>query len=121
MYKIIYYEDRNGREPVRDYIEELVKRTDKDGRIKATKILDYIDSLRIYGTAVRGEHIKHLEGDIWELRPIRDRILFAAWDGNGFILLHYFVKKTMKTPRREIDQAKRNLIDHKERSKSDEQ
>ena len=23
--------------------------------------------------------IKHLEGEIWELRPLRDRILFAAW------------------------------------------
>ena len=47
--------------------------------------------------------MKHLEGDIWELRPLRDRILFAAWVGDSFVLLHHFVKKTQKTPQREID------------------
>ena len=51
---------------------------------------------------------------------MRDRVLFAAWDGNSFIILHHFVKKTQKTPRREIDQAKRNLTDHIERGFEDE-
>jgi phage-related protein len=55
--------------------------------------------------------MKHLEGEIWELRPIRDRILFAAWTENRFVLLHQFMKKTQKTPRREIEQAKNNLAD----------
>ena len=65
--------------------------------------------------------MKHLEGEIWELRPLRDRILFAAWDGCTFILLHLFMKDTQKTPRREIEQAKRNLADYRERSNSNEQ
>jgi phage-related protein len=30
------------------------------------------------------------------------------------------MKKTQKTPRREIDQAKRNLADYRERSKDNE-
>jgi phage-related protein len=55
-----------------------------------------------------------------ELRPISERVLFAAWDGNKFILLHYFTKKTQKTPQREIDQAKRNLADYRKRSGNDE-
>ena len=39
---------------------------------------------------------------------------------NGFILLHYFqFKKTQKTPKREIDQAKRNLKDMQERNESE--
>jgi phage-related protein len=62
-------------------------------------------------------YMKHLEGDIWELRPIRNRILFASWTDNGFILLHYFIKKTQKTPRREIDKAIHNLQDISERNK----
>ena len=53
--------------------------------------------------------IKHLEGDIWELRPLRDRILFAAWLDDGFILLHHFVKKTQKT----IDARKKQGISQK--------
>ncbi|WP_442857321.1 type II toxin-antitoxin system RelE/ParE family toxin [Butyrivibrio sp. TB] len=32
------------------------------------------------------------------------------------MLLHQFVKKTQKTPKREIDQAKRELTDYLERS-----
>jgi len=44
-------------------------------------------------------HIEHLDGPIWKLRPLRDRILFAAWVGGGFVLLHAFVKKTQKTTR----------------------
>ena len=30
------------------------------------------------------------------LRPLRDRILFAAWNGRDFILLHWFVKQIRK-------------------------
>jgi len=40
--------------------------------------------------------------------------------GKSFILLHHFVKKTQKTPSREIDQAKRNLTDYRERSNNDD-
>jgi len=46
--------------------------------------------------------------------------IFASWTDNSSILLHYFVKKTQKTPKQEIDQAKRNLKDIQERSKSNE-
>ena len=57
--------------------------------------------------------MKHLDGDIWELRPVSDRVLFAGADSNGFVLLHQFKKKTQKTPKREIDQAKRELDDYR--------
>lgn len=59
---------------------------------------------------------KKLDGEIWELRPLRDRILFASWCNNNFILLHIFMKQTQKTPRREIEKAKRFLEDYKKRS-----
>ena len=71
--------------------------------------------MREYGTQAGEPYIKHLDGEIWELRPIRDRILFAAYTGNKFVLLHHFMKKTQKTPPREIEQAKRELDDIKER------
>lgn len=46
---------------------------------------------------------------------MNNRILFAGWVGGAFVLLHCFVKKTQKTPKREIEQAKRELADFKER------
>ena len=61
------------------------------------------------------------EDEIWELRPLRNRILFVAWVDGSFVLLHHFVKKTQKTPRREIEKAKRELKDLKERGLSDEE
>ena len=65
--------------------------------------------------------LNNLEDEIWELRPLRDRILFVAWIDGSFVLLHHFVKKTQKTPRREIEKAKRELKDLKERGGSDEE
>ena len=52
---------------------------------------------------------------------LRDRILFVAWLDGSFVLLHHFVKKTQKTPRREIEKAKRELQDLKERGLRDEE
>jgi len=117
LYKIYFYKDRNGKEPVKDYIQELAVHKSKDSRIKLTKIRDYLKMLSEYGTRVGVPYVKHLDGDIWELRPLRDRILFAAWNGESFILLHQFMKQTQKTPQREIETAKRNLASYRERSK----
>ena len=111
MYAIEFYEDAKGRKPVREYIRELAQKKDKDSRIKADKIRDYIKALRKYGKALGEPHIKHLDGEIWELRPLQDRILFAAWHGNSFLLISHFVKKSQKTPPREIEKAKRLLKD----------
>ena len=120
MYQVYFYEDKSGRAPVLEYLRELMGKKDKDSRIKAQKIGDYIEILREYGTRAGEPYIKHLEGEIWELRPIRDRILFAAWNGSDFVLLHCFVKKTQKTPPREIERAKKNLSEYRKRSDSDE-
>ena len=110
---ILFFKDKNGREPVKEFIEELSLKKDKNSRINFNKISDYIKALSIYGTNIGEPYVKHLDGDIWELRPVRNRILFAAWDGDKFILLHLFIKKTQKTPRKEIETAKRNFNKYK--------
>lgn len=115
MHKIYFYRDKDGNEPVLDYLRELAGKRDKDSRIKANKIRDYVKVLSQYGTQVGEPYIKHLDGEIWELRPIRDRILFAAWYNGSYVLLHSFMKKTQKTPAKEIEQAKRELADLIER------
>ena len=120
MHGIIYYRNRHGKSPIADYLRELDSRKDKKSCILLTKIYDYIDYLREAGKSAGEPYIKHLDGEIWELRPVKERVLFAAWDGNMFILLHHFTKKTRKTPQKEIDRAKRNLADYRERSGNDE-
>lgn len=71
--------------------------------------------LKINGLNLGEPYIRHIENEIWELRPLRDRILFASWSNNKFILLSVFMKQTQKTPRREIEKAKELLKDYKRR------
>ena len=119
MYKIFFYEDKNGNSPVYEYIQGLSKRTDKDGRINFNKINDYIEVLSEYGKTAGTPYMKHLDSEIWELRPIRARLFFSSWIDDSFIILHFFqFKKTQKTPKREIEQAKQNLKDAIERSRA---
>ncbi|MCL2494086.1 MAG: type II toxin-antitoxin system RelE/ParE family toxin [Oscillospiraceae bacterium] len=115
MYKIFLFQKNNGEVPLLDYLNELSQGGGKDNRIKLKKILEYVRALRQYGTALGEPYIKHLEGELWELRPLRGRIVFVAWVDDSYVLLHHFIKKTQKTPVREIEQAKRELAELKER------
>lgn len=115
MYNIIFYEDKKGNSPVRDYTNALALKNDKNSRIKFQKIKRDMQFLTERGTRIGEPIVKHVNGEIWELRPLRDRILFAAWIGDSFVLLHTFQKETQKTPRSEIEKAERELADFKER------
>lgn len=121
MHEIRFYKDKDGKEPVAEYLAELGNKGDKDSRIKLTKIRDYIKMLSVHGTQAGQPYIKHIDGEIWELRPLRDRIFFVAWANDGYVLLHHFMKKTQKTPAREIEKAKREYADLIERSVEHEQ
>jgi phage-related protein len=58
---------------------------------------------------MREPHVKYLEGSLWEMRMRgRDgisRALYVAARGQRVVIVRVFVKKTQKTPRREIDLA----------------
>lgn len=117
MYEIIFYQDKKGNEPIKYCIYEISqKQNSKDARIKLKKIFEYIGQLKTYGVSAGKLAIDRITGtDLFELRPTTDRIFFAYWKDNTFVLLHHFVKKTQKTPLREIEQAQRNLKDFLER------
>ncbi|MCL2566104.1 MAG: type II toxin-antitoxin system RelE/ParE family toxin [Defluviitaleaceae bacterium] len=118
MYDAIFYSDSRGNEPIAEFINELRQKslTDKNARINFNKIVAYIDILCEKGVRVGEPIVKHLDGDIWELRPLDNRILFAYYEDRIYILLHHFAKKTNKVPLREIEQAKRNFADYIERN-----
>ena len=60
---------------------------------------------------VHEPYVKHLQGRLWEMRMKgRDGIARAAYVtavGQRVVVVHVFVKKTQKTPRREIEIALR--------------
>lgn len=118
MFQIEFYEDAQGNSPIEDFLDELDKKstTSKADRVRLKKIYEYLDILEELGP-IGEPYTKHLDEEIWELRPYNDRILFAGLIDSRFILLHHFVKKTNKTPRREIEKAKANLTDYIQRAK----
>lgn len=90
--------------------------TNKSSRINRNKIYAYMNLLMKEGTRVGENVTKHIDGDIWELRPLKNRIMYAYYKDNKFILLSHFEKKTQKTPKSEILKAQRYLKDYKERN-----
>jgi phage-related protein len=119
MYHVIFYEDKNGKSEVLDFIHGLNRKAqdgNKDARVNLRKIGTYMDALIEEGTRIGEPVTKHLSGEIWELRPLKNRILYAYYENDTFIILHHFVKKTRKTPRREIERALNNLADYRERN-----
>ena len=119
MYEIIFHKNKNGENEVEQYIRSLKDRKDKDGKIKYEKISGYLEALSERGLDIGMPSIKYLKNGIWELRPLKDRILFGYVENNKFIILSRFVKKTRKTPIREIIYAQKLLKDYKEGIKSE--
>jgi phage-related protein len=69
----VLYANTQGRQPIKDYLTELAGKSDKDSRIKLNKIDYCFQVLREYGTRAGEPFVKHIEGDVWELRPLSDR------------------------------------------------
>lgn len=78
MFEVMFYRDKDGKSEISDYLDDLEKKseTDKNARVNKDKILAYMIALGEYGTRIGKPFIKHIEGDLWELRPLRNRIFF---------------------------------------------
>lgn len=122
MYEIRFYRKKDGEEPVAEFMKKLASQKGKDSRIQLGKIRDYIKVLQEHGTRAGEPFVKKVDDkeNIWELRPLGNRIFFVAWIENTFVLLHVFQKQTQKTPQRQIDQARREVKDLRERGLDDE-
>lgn len=116
MFEVIIYASENGKSSVKDFFDSLHADKSKNARINLKKVLLYLKMLSENGLQLRPPIIKKIEGEIWELRPLDNRILFFAWNGNAFVLLHHFVKKTQKTPKNEIEQAQQNMLNFKKQN-----
>jgi phage-related protein len=58
---------------------------------------------------VREPHVKHLRGSLWEMRLTGkdgiSRALYVTAVGRRVVVVRVFIKKTQKTPSREIELA----------------
>lgn len=105
-YQIEYFTDARGEKPVLNFIYGL------SAKHKA-KVMVYLEQLQSEGVNLKEPYTRHLGDKLRELRIEYERnqyrIIHFFYIEKKIVLLHAFVKKTKKTPRREIDIAKSRL------------
>ncbi len=115
-YTCIFYETIAGKSPVEGFIGSLDEETQDKFILKNQLLQDF-------GPRLRHPHTDHLEEGIFELRfkgrEGQVRILFFFFYGKRIIFCHGFVKKTQKTPRKEIEIVKERRKDFLARHKKE--
>ncbi len=101
-YTCVYYETRDGKSPVEDFIDSLDESTQD-------KFIFKKELLEEFGPQLRYPHTDSIGDGVFELRfkgkEGQIRILFFFY-GEKIILTNGFIKKTRKTPKKEIRIAK---------------
>lgn len=87
-------------EKVREAFEDFPR----DIRASFQRIVELIQSHGL--ERVREPYVKHLEGSLWEMRMKGKsgiaRAVYVTAVHKKIVIVHVFVKKTQRTPRREI-------------------
>ena len=112
MYNIEFYEDSNGKSELWEFLESLrIKAaTNKDARIQYKQISLYIQLLEDNGTRLNENITKHIDDDIWELRPGNNRVLYFYFKNDTFVLLHQFRKKHKILPNAKVIRQRLNVM-----------
>lgn len=112
MFNVEFYERENGDIPVEKFLNSL------DIKMR-NKILMILNVLQEKGNQLREPYSKHLEDGIFEVRgKVRSdisRVLYFFYYNGKIIVTNGFVKKTQKTPRKEIELAKKYRKEYLER------
>lgn len=107
-FQVIVYSKENGETPFRDFLKGISPKM-------RTKVLWTIELLKEKGAELREPYSAPLKDGLFELRTKIGsdiiRCLYFFHKGHIVILSNGFVKKTDKTPRREIAKAKRYRAD----------
>ncbi len=86
------------------------------------KLLGILEILQEKGNLLREPYSKHLEDGIFEIRgkvgTDISRVLYFFFYDRKIILTNGFIKKSQKTPKKEIQMAKNRRHDYIERSQN---
>lgn len=108
-YEVKFYENENGDQPAKNFLLSI----DKKMRAKMVMV---ISILQDNGQELREPYSKYLTDGIFELRAKFGsdimRILYFFDIDRHVILTCGFIKKTQKTPKREIEKAKKYRADY---------
>ncbi|MFM9414137.1 type II toxin-antitoxin system RelE/ParE family toxin [Peptococcus simiae] len=116
-FAVEFFEKEDGTYPAEEFILSL----DIKMRAKAFRTLELLE---LKGNFLREPYSKHLEDGIFELRIKQSnniaRVLYFFVIGNRVILTNGFIKKTQKTPTKEIEISKQRRKEFKQRSEKND-
>ena len=97
-------------ETLNDTVGEELQALPADMRARFTRICELIAMVGL--ERMGAPHVRHLTGPLWEMRlsgraGISRALYVAIEDEARIVVVRAFIKKSMKTPRREIDLALR--------------
>lgn len=96
-----------------DDVEDELRALPRDMQARFLRIVSVIESRGL--EQVHEPYVKHLQGKLWEMRLTgRDgisRALYVAASGQRVVVVRVFIKKTQKTPSREIRLALERVKD----------
>jgi len=72
------------------------------------RIAGYVNLFKQYGFSLPNKYLKKIDKNLWELRPGNVRLLLGKI-GSKITIVSCFVKKSQKTPTREIETAIKRL------------
>jgi len=102
-FEVVFYEKKNGESPVEDFISK------QDMKMQA-KLIGLLEILEEKGNLLREPYSKYIDDGVFELRckvgNNITRVLYFFYHKGKIVLTNAFVKKTQKTPSREIELAK---------------
>ena len=86
------------------------------------RFLRYAERMEIYGPDLGMPHTRALGEELFELRLKAAegiaRVFYCTLIGRRIVMLHQFIKKSEKTPRRELEIAKRRMKEVKDAERS---
>jgi phage-related protein len=113
-FEIEFYSSEDGREPVAEFLDSL------DSKMSA-KLVGLMEILEEKGTELRMPYSEHLEDGIFQLRCKQGsnitRVMYFFYVGKKIVATNGFVKKTQKTPAKELKLAKERRADWLSRHK----
>jgi phage-related protein len=99
---VVFYRTPAGNEPVRDWLKELPK----DDKKSIGEDIKAVEMAWPVGIPL----VRKLDANLWEVRsqlPQKiSRVFFTVWEG-FMVLLHGIIKKSQKTPKEDLELAKK--------------
>ena len=95
-------------ETLNEAVDAELEALPKDLRARLVRIMTLIEAVGL--ESLPTDAVKHLEGKLWELRVKAasgiSRAIYVTASGRRVVIVRVFVKKTQKTPQRELDLAR---------------